>query len=439
LPIVPGIAAPRGTRDLLPDASPAWEWLYAVHARVAGEFGYQLVDTPIYEHTELIERGVGVGTDVVDKETFTFDDRGGRSITLRPEGTAGVLRAVLSAGLTQEIRPLRVRYAGPMFRAERPQHGRYRQFFQVGVECIGETSPHLDAEIVEMGCRFLQELGLEGVSLQVNSLGHADDRRRYREALIAYYEPHYDELCDDCKRRLRINPLRLLDCKRDSGLVAGAPRIEDSLSPESRAYFATVLDDLRDAGIAFEVNPRLVRGLDYYTHTAFEFWHSSLQGAQNAIGGGGRYDGLAEVLGYQPTPGVGYAFGVERLLLTAAPYGRVPGARPACDALVASIEPAQAKPAAAAARSMRAAGIRTVLDVSDRKLDRKLRYADRLGARAIVLVGPDEAAEDSAAVRDMQTREQQRVAVDALTPAVAQVLAATPAITAPEHTEAHSA
>ncbi|HEV7677358.1 MAG TPA: histidine--tRNA ligase [Candidatus Dormibacteraeota bacterium] len=436
---MPGIAAPRGTRDLLPDASPAWEWLYAVHARVAGEFGYQLVDTPVYEHTELIERGVGVGTDVVDKETFTFDDRGGRSITLRPEGTAGVLRAVLSASLTQEIRPLRVRYAGPMFRAERPQHGRYRQFFQVGVECIGETSPHLDAEIIELGWRFLEELGLDGVSLQVNSLGDAEDRRRYREALIAYYEPHYDSLCDDCKRRLRINPLRLLDCKRDSGLVAGAPRIADSLSPESSAYFATVLADLRDAGIAHEVNPRLVRGLDYYSHTAFEFWHSSLQGAQNALGGGGRYDGLAEVLGFAPTPGVGYAFGVERLLMTAAPYGRVPAAEPACDALVAAIEPAQAKGAAAVARSLRGAGIRTVLDVSDRKIDRKLRYADRLGARAIVLVGPDEQAENAATVRDMRTREQRRVPLADLADAVAQVLATAPPSPAPAApTQAHS-
>jgi histidyl-tRNA synthetase len=419
---MPGIAAPRGTRDLLPDASPGWEWLHGVHKQVAESFGYQLVDTPVFEHTELIERGVGAGTDVVDKEMYTFTDRGGRSLTLRPEGTAGVLRAVLGANLTQEIRPVRVRYQGPMFRYDRPQAGRYRQFFQVGVECIGERSPHLDAEVIEMGWRFLQGLGIDEVSLQVNSLGDLDDRRRYREALIAYYEPHYDELCDDCKRRLRVNPLRLLDCKRDAGLAAQAPRITDSLSEESRAYFAAVLDDLAAAGIPAEHNQRLVRGLDYYAHTAFEFWHSSLQGAQNALGGGGRYDGLAEVLGFPPTPGIGYAFGVERLLIIAAERGSVPPAPPVCDAVVANIGDAQAGAAAAAARLLRAGGLRTVLDVSDRKPDRKVRNADRLGARALVLIGEDEAASQTASVRDLATREQQRVPLASLADAVHTVL-----------------
>jgi histidyl-tRNA synthetase len=424
LPTVSGIAAPRGTHDLLPDAAPAWQWLHGVHARVAGSFGYQLVDTPIFEHTELIERGVGTGTDVIDKETYTFVDRGGRSMTLRPEGTAGVLRAVLTANLTQEIRPVRVHYAGPMFRYDRPQAGRFRQFFQVGVECVGERSPHLDAEVIELGWEFLRELGIEGVSLQVNSLGDGEDRQRYREALIAYYEPHHDRLCDDCKRRLRINPLRLLDCKRDADLVAGAPRITESLSAESSAYFATVLADLADAGIPAERNARLVRGLDYYAHTSFEFWHSSLKGAQNALGGGGRYDGLAEVLGFPPTPGIGYGFGVERLLITAADYGKVPPPQPACDALACGIEPAQARAAAAAARALRAAGVPTVLDVSDRKLERKLRHADRLGARVCVLVGPDEQAEGAVTVRDMRTGEQRRVPLDALAATVAGTLAA---------------
>jgi histidyl-tRNA synthetase len=420
---MPGIAAPRGTRDLLPDAAPAWEWLHDVHARVAGSFGYQLVDTPIFEHAELIERGVGTGTDVVDKETYTFEDRGGRLITLRPEGTAGVLRAVLGANLTQELRPVRVRYGGPMFRYDRPQAGRYRQFAQVGVECIGERSAHLDAEVIELGWRFLEALGIEGVSLQVNSLGDGEDRERYRAALIAYYEPLEDQLDDDCRRRLRVNPLRLLDCKRDAALAVQAPRITDSLSEESRAYFATVLDDLAAAGIPAEQNPRLVRGLDYYAHTSFEFWHSSLKGAQNALGGGGRYDGLAEVLGFPATPGIGYAFGVERLLITAAEYGRSPGAEPACDAVAASVEPSQAQAAAAAARTLRAAGVRTVLDVSDRKVDRKLRFADRLGARVLVLIGADEQADGSATVRDMRNRQQHRAPLARLAAAVAEALA----------------
>jgi len=422
---MPGIAAPRGTKDLLPDAAPAWEWLHDVHARVAGSFGYQLIDTPIFEHAELIERGVGTGTDVVDKETYTFTDRGGRLITLRPEGTAGVLRAVLTAHLTQDIRPVRVRYAGPMFRYDRPQAGRYRQFAQVGIECIGERSPHLDAEVIEAGWRFLDALGIEGVALQVNSLGDSEDRQRYREALVAYYEPYEARLCDDCRTRLRTNPLRLLDCKRDSDLVAGAPLLPESLSAESRAYFAAVLDDLRAAAIPAVQNPRLVRGLDYYAHTSFEFWHSSLQGAQNALGGGGRYDGLAEVLGFPATPGIGYAFGVERLLITAADHGRVPPAQPACDAVAASIEAEQAQAAAAAARTLRAAGVRTVLDVSDRKVDRKLRAAGRLGARVVVLVGPDEIADGTVVVRDMRNRQQHRAPLDRLAAAVAEALAHT--------------
>jgi len=422
LPVMPGIPAPRGTRDLLPEAAPAWEWLHGVHREVAESFGYQLVDTPIFEQTDLIERGVGAGTDVVDKETYTFTDRGGRSMTLRPEGTAGVLRAVLAANLVQEIRPVRVRYEGPMFRYDRPQAGRYRQFAQVGIECIGERSPHLDAEVIEVGWRFLDALGIRGVSLQVNSLGDLDDRARYREALVAYYEPHYERLCDDCKRRLRINPLRLLDCKRDADLVVDAPRITESLSAESAAYLDVVMGQLDAAGIPAEPNPRLVRGLDYYAHTSFEFWHSSLRGAQNALGGGGRYDGLAEVLGFPATPGIGYAFGVERLLSVAAEAGSIPPVPAACDAVVASVEPAQAEAAAAAARSLRAAGVRTVLDALDRKVDRKLRTASRLGARVCVLVGPDEVAAGTATVRDMQSREQRPVAAAELAEVVRDAL-----------------
>jgi len=419
---MPGIPAPRGTRDLLPDASPAWEWLHDVHTRVAESFGYQLIDTPIFEHTELIERGIGTGTDVVEKEMFTFSDRGDRSLTLRPEATAGIVRAVMSARLTQEIRPLRLRFAGPMFRGERPQANRYRQFSQVDVECIGERSPHLDVEVIEVGWRFLQELGIVGVALQVNTLGDTADRLRYRGALVGYYRPHYDRLCDDCKRRLDINPLRLLDCKRDADLVADAPRIAESLSAESAAYFETVLTDLEAAGIPAEHNPRLVRGLDYYAHTAFEFWHSSLQGAQNALGGGGRYDGLAEVLGYPAEPGVGYAFGVERLLAVAAQFGRVPAARPPGDVVVVNVGLNEAAAAAAAARLLRAAGVRTILDVSERKLDRKLRAATKLGARAVVIIGEAEVAQQLAQVRDLERRIQETVDMIRLPSAIHNIL-----------------
>jgi histidyl-tRNA synthetase len=415
---VPPPSAPKGTHDLLPDESAAWRWLYGAHAGVAELHGYRQIDSPIFEPTELFERGVGTGTDIVDKEMYTFTDRGGRSLTLRPEGTVGVLRAVLEHRLTEEVRPVRAHYAGPMFRADRPQKGRFRQFHQVGVEAIGERAPALDVEVVEMGWRFLGALGITGVVLQLNSLGDLDDRLRYREALLGYYRPLVDRLCDDCRRRLEINPLRVLDCKRDQGLSADAPLIPDSLSEASTAYFAAVKEGLEAAGVAYTVNPRLVRGLDYYAHTAFEYWHSSLQGAQNSLGGGGRYDGLAEALGFPATPGIGYAFGVERLLLIAGEQGTAPGAEPACDAVVCSIDAAQVQVAAELARVLRSAGVRTVLDASDRKIDRKLRTANRLGARVCVIVGEEEAREGAATVKDLGRRTEERHAAERVVDAV---------------------
>jgi histidyl-tRNA synthetase len=406
---MPPIAAPRGTNDLLPDASAAWRWLHETHTRVVESFGYRLVDTPILEQTELFERGVGTSTDVVEKQMFTFTDRGGRSLTLRPEGTAGVLRALMAGNVLAEVRPARVHYAGPMFRSERPQKGRYHQFHQVGVECVGERAAELDVEVIEAGWRFITMLGLVDVDIQVNSLGDLEDRQRFREALLAYYRPLADRLCDDCRRRLEVNPLRLLDCKRDAGLAAAAPLITESLSAPSAAYFDEVLSGLKAAGVAATLNPRLVRGLDYYAHTAFEYWHGSLEGSQNALGGGGRYDGLAEALGFASTPATGYALGVERLLLVARQLGTVPASPAACDAVVCSVDPAQRAIAASLARRLREAGLRVVLDAIDRRLDRKLRAADRLGAAAAIIIGEDEARDGVATVRDLRTHTQQRV------------------------------
>lgn len=418
---MPAIAPPRGTRDLLPADETAWRWLHQTHERLAAGFGYQLIDTPILEATELFARGVGAGTDVVDKEMYTFTDRGGRSVTLRPEGTAGVLRAVLGARLEQRLRPVRVRYAGPMFRYDRPQQGRLRQFSTVGVECIGERSPLLDAEVIELAWTFFTDLGLAGVSLQINTLGDPEDRRRYREALVGHFSPHRDRLCEDCRRRLDVNPLRLLDCKRDTDLVAAAPTMESLLGDSSREYFSTVLEALAEAGIEAVTNPRLARGLDYYCDTAFEFWHTSLQGAQNALGGGGRYDGLAEVIGQAATPGVGYGLGVERILQAARGQDILPVPDPACTAVVAALHRAEAPAAAAIARSLRAGGVATVLDAGERRLERKFRDAERLGARVMVIVGPEEAAAGLAVVRDLAERSQQTVAVAAVPALVSAV------------------
>ena len=419
---MPPIVAVKGTHDVLPPESAAWEWLHRVHDSVAGGHGYQLVEVPIIEQTELFERAVGAGTDIVDKQMFTFTDRGGRSLTLRPEGTAGVLRACLGAALTQQVHPLRVHYRGPMFRAENPQKGRYRQFHQVAVECIGDLSPDLDAEVMELGWAFLRGLGIDDATVQLNSLGDGDDRVRYRQALVEYYTPLRDRLCDDCRRRLEINPLRLLDCKRDAALADAAPLIADSLSEASAAFFAAVRGRLEEAGVPVVLNPRLVRGLDYYTHTAFEYWHTSLQGAQNALGGGGRYDGLAEELGFAPTPAIGYAFGVERLLLLATELGSAPAAVSAADAVVCSVEESQAGAAAALGRSLREAGLRVVVDTLPRKLDRKLRTAGRLGAAVCLIVGPDEVRDGTVQLRDLRTRSQRAVPTAAVAAAVGSLL-----------------
>jgi histidyl-tRNA synthetase len=419
---MPEIAAPKGTRDILPDEFAARRWLLDAHRQVAESFGYRAIETPIIEATDLFRRGVGAETDIVEKQMFTFEDRGGRSLTLRPEGTAGTLRAVLGAHLNQEIRPVRVHYAGPFFRAERPQAGRQHQFTQVGIECIGEGSPALDVEIVEVAWRLFEALGVTGIHLQVNSLGSPEDRTRYRAALVDYYTPLEASLCDDCRRRLHTNPLRLLDCKRDAGLVEGAPLLWDSLERPSRDHFTAVLRDLEAAGIDAIRNDRLVRGLDYYSDTVFEFWHDTLQGAQSSLGGGGRYDGLAELLGYPATPATGYALGVERILMVARALGTVPGTEHAAEVLVCSVEPGQAEAAAAMARLVRAAGARTILDIADRRLDRKLRGAGRIGARVAVIVGENEVSSDSAVVRDLDGRNQQTVPVTELASTVTRIL-----------------
>jgi len=350
---------------------------------------------------------------------YTFTDHKGRSLTLRPEGTAPVVRAVLGAHLEQRTRPVRVRYAMAMFRYDRPQDLRQRQFNQVGVECIGERDPSYDAEVIELAWQFMGELRIEGVVLQINSLGDRDDRLRYRDALRAYYTPLRDSLCADCQRRLEVNPLRLLDCKKDARYVENAPLLGDHLSEASRAYFAAVTSYLDGADIPYTRNQRLVRGLDYYADTAFEFWHTSLAGAQNALGGGGRYDGLAEELGFPPTPGVGYALGVERLLRIAADRGVAPPPQPQAQLVICTVGSGAADHARQLARELRHR-TSVITDFTDRKLDKKLRDAGRLGALLVLLVGLDEGL----VLRNLQTREQQIIDDDSALDAVAQELRA---------------
>jgi histidyl-tRNA synthetase len=415
------IPRPRGTNDVLPPDSQLFEWVLDTHREVASAHGYEPIEVPVFESTEMYERGTGAGTDVVEKEMFSFTDRGGRRLTLRPEATPGVLRAVLAAHLVEQRRPVRVRYAGPMFRYARPQAGRYHQFWQLDIEAIGERSPALDAETIEVAWRFYERLGMTGLSLQVNTLGDLQDRLRYREALLAYYRPLRDQLCDDCRRRLEVNPLRLLDCKRDAALVARAPEIGPSLGAESRAFFRRVTELLGDAGIPFSLNPRLVRGLDYYAHTTFELWHESLHGAQNALGGGGRYDGLAEVLGFPPTPGTGYALGVERTVAVCREQGL--GQAQTRDRLaVLGLGESGNRAAPALARRLRQTGLSAVLDASDRRLDRKLAGASRDGVRIAVIVGEEEAAAGTASWKDLESGAQHRAPVEELAPAIRRLL-----------------
>jgi histidyl-tRNA synthetase len=419
---MPAIASVRGAYDILPAEMPAWEWLYTTHRQVASEFGYRGIETPIFEFTEMFERGIGAGTDVVEKEMYSFVDKGEDNLTLRPENTPAVVRAVLAAHLEQEIKPVRVHYAGPMFRRDKPQRGRSRQFHQVGIEAIGERSPALDAEMIEVSWEFFARLGITGLSLQVNTLGDIEDRQKYREALIEYYEPLQSELCEDCRRRLKINPLRLLDCKRDSRFVQAAPLLHDYLSPDSENFFTDVLAALDLAKIPYERNERLVRGLDYYAHTTFEWWHTSLQGAQNALGGGGRYDGLAEVLGFAATPGTGYALGCERILIIANELGIAPKPAPAARVVVCPLSPQENAFASEVARTIRSRETSVILDASPRKLDKKLRDADRQGARFAVIVGSREAENGAVSLRDMRDKSSTSVPLSQLSDVIARPL-----------------
>ncbi len=407
----PAIAAPRGTRDYLAEDGSSLLSCVDTHRRVSSRFGYRPVITPIFESTELFERGTGTGTDVVEKEMYTFRDRGDRSLALRPEGTPGVIRALAGDPAVRDIRPYRAQYDGPMFRYDRPQKGRYREFHQVGVEVLGVRDPNIDVEVIQVAWETCSALGITHVDIRLNSLGSRDDRLRYRDELLAYYTPLRDELCEDCRRRLATNPLRLLDCKTDARHVAAAPVLLDGLAQETRTYFHDVQEGLRAEGIPFTVDPRIVRGLDYYCDTTFEFWHSSLNGAQNALGGGGRYDGLAEVLGLPQTPGVGYALGVERLMVIRQETGAFHPEQPPT-VLVVALDSGSAPYARACARQLRDAAVPTALDLAQGKLDRKFRWCDRMGTVWCIMCGEDEVRTGQVTLRNLQDRTQERLHID---------------------------
>src|SRR5436305_4893685 len=406
---MPSLQPARGTQDLLPEMMQRHRQVGETARTMAALYGFAEIATPIFEFTEVFARPIGEHTDIVAKEMYTFTDRGGEEVTLRPENTAGVVRAVLSNGLTQST-PLKFFYSGPMFRYERPQKGRFRQFHQIGVELIGVAQPQADIEVIALGQRILTDLGIaDRVVLELNTLGDPESRAAYRKALVGYFSARLSELSEDSRRRLERNPLRILDSKDpgDQRLAAEAPDFAEYLNEASREFFARVRDGLDRLGIAYRLNPRLVRGLDYYTHTAFEFVTTDL-GAQGTVIGGGRYDGLVELMGGPAMPGVGWAAGIERRALLS---GQRPAAlRPI--ALVPIGEAAEIR-ALVLAEELRGAGLVVDLGYSG-NLARRMRRADRIGARVAALLGEDELARGSATLRDLDSGEQSEVALDQL-------------------------
>jgi histidyl-tRNA synthetase len=400
--------APKGTYDLLPDDAAERDAVLAAAARVFTAYGYRHVVTPEFEETGLFERGVGEATDIVRKEMYTFVDKGDRSLTLRPEGTAPICRAYVEHGMHKLPQPVKLWYYCPMFRYEKPQAGRYREHYQIGAEAIGSADPAVDAEVIVLLAAIFAEVGVEGVTLNMNSMGDPQCRPAYVEKLRAYLRGHEGELCGDCLERIDLNPLRTFDCKVEScrAVLDGAPRIDDHLCPECREHFDAVLALVRAAGLEPRLDFRLVRGLDYYTRTTFEF-NSDRLGAQSGVGGGGRYDGLVEQVGGQPTPGVGWGSGLERIALAM----REPLALPAPPgAFVVSFADAVRPAAFAVAQELRKAGVHAELDLAGRSPKGQLKQAGRSGARFAVLLGLDELAEGVVRLRDMRGGGEEDVA-----------------------------
>jgi histidyl-tRNA synthetase len=404
----------KGTRDLLPPETAVWAAVESVAREVFALYGFQETRTPVVEHTELFVRSVGESTDIVGKEMYTFPDRKGRSLTLRPENTASVVRAFVENGLHAGPLPVRLYYIGPQFRYERPQKGRYRQFHQIGAELLGDPSPWADAELLLMLDRFLRALGFSELEVLLNTVGDAESRARYAESLRTFLAPHREALSGDSQRRLETNPLRILDSKdpADRELLVGAPSLADHLTPAARQHFAVVRGALERFGVGFRVSERLVRGLDYYTDTVFEIVSRQL-GAQDALVGGGRYDELVAALGGPRVPGIGFAIGEDRLvdLLPAAFRER---AAPAPPVMVVAVGEEQAATALAAAERLRAAGVACELEPGGRSLKAALKRADRQGARRLVIVGEQEAASGQATVKDLAGGGQRQVPWDEL-------------------------
>ena len=404
--------APRGTKDILPDSVGDWNYVEGEIRELCRRFGYSEIRTPIFEHTELFQRGIGEGTDVVDKEMYTFTDRGDRSITLRPENTASAVRAYLQNKLYAESNLVKLFYIGSMFRYDRPQAGRMREFHQFGVEALGEANPAVDAEVILLAMSLLEGLGLKDLELSINSVGCPKCRSKYRTMLQDFFRDKLDDLCEDCRSRFDRSPLRILDCKKDSDkpYMADAPKITDCLCDECSDHFAKLKEHLANAGISFQHDPRLVRGLDYYTKTAFEIKYPPL-GAQSAVAGGGRYDGLIEEMGGNPTPAVGFATGLERLLLALESQNLLPEKNRSVDAYVVALGEAAQSEGFKLLNNLRRAGLSAAMDFAGRSMKAQMKQANKLGARYALILGDDEIAEGAVMLRSMSDSQQEKVAL----------------------------
>jgi histidyl-tRNA synthetase len=404
----------RGTQDILPAEQPYWRYIEKAIAEISRLYGYQRIDTPIFEDTGLFKRA-GEYTDIVQKEMYTFTDRGDNSLTLRPEGTPAVCRAYVQHGMQNLPQPVKLYYISPTFRYDRPQAGRYRQHYQFGCEAIGDDDPALDAEVIDMAWRFYKSIGLAKISLQINSIGCKVCRPQYLESLKSYYRQYEGSLCADCKNRLEKNPLRLLDCKQAAcqGLAENAPHGADALCPECAAHYEKLQKYLGILGIPFQVNHRLVRGLDYYTRTVFEIQPEE-EGGQSTIGGGGRYDGLIEEVGGKPTPGIGFATGIERIIINLKKENiSVPGAPP-LQAYVAYMGEAAGDTAFKVTAGLRQAGVSVIISTGSKSLKSQLRQANTLGAAYAVIIGEDEVKAGTATLRHMADAQQEVIAMEEL-------------------------
>ena len=405
--------APKGTVDIVPGESEKWQVVEDVFKSEAALNGFQEIRTPVFEHTELFLRGVGDTTDVVEKQMYTFEDKGGRSVTLRPEGTAGAVRAMLENGLYNAGYPVKLYYLTSCYRYEKAQKGRLREFHQFGVEMFGSASPAADAEVISMGAALFERLGVQNISLQINSIGCPTCRARYTEALRGYFAQYEDRLCETCRSRLARNPMRILDCKEEAcaKIAAEAPRMLEYLCEGCQAHFEGVKRRLDAVGIAYEVNPSIVRGLDYYTRTVFEFISNDL-GAQSTVCGGGRYDGLVEELGGQPMPALGFGLGLERLLLIMeAQQIELPGQEP-CEIYVASLGDAASVAAFKLVNELHRCGVPAACDLNDRTLKAQMKYANKIGSQFSLVLGDDELASGKAMLKNMKNGEKKPVRLD---------------------------